>query len=247
MKASRGDEYFDLYARSYQIFRTHTNEKQVLLAELQKDIRRFKPKSILDIGAGNGEIAVPIAAMASRYLAVEYSPKHAAHLTEYGLSVVESTFPTKIDGLFDLALLCHCLSYEKRNHNVMIDAAWELIARNGHILIVTHRGEKNDWSNLLDKVGMGKTSEYEDIYDEIVDNLKSKGQTSIRRVVTSATASTADALVAALAFVASAGYKELFNQFMASRHKITEILETTYKTEDGYSFPFTHIFLTTEK
>lgn len=38
-----------------------------------------------------------------------------------------------------------------------------------------------------------------------------------------------------------------YEQFMAKSAEVTTLLETHYRTEGGFSFPFLHIFLSTHK
>jgi predicted RNA methylase len=60
--------------------------------------------SLLDIGAGTGSVAVPVASRIPRYLAVEQDPTSARALRNRGLSVLEATFPQPIAERFDMVV-----------------------------------------------------------------------------------------------------------------------------------------------
>ena len=47
------------YARSFEKFLAHTDQTRVFVAELGRYIEHYQTRSILDIGAGNGALAVP--------------------------------------------------------------------------------------------------------------------------------------------------------------------------------------------
>lgn len=237
----------DLYAQSFKKFLFHTDEKEVFLKELDEYITNHKPQSILDIGAGNGTIALPIASKVKKYVAVEHNAAYATRLREAGLDVIESSYPTSVDGRFDLVVLSHAISYEMNNHIALITNAWRSVTDGGHLLIVTHRGEKDAWSELLDTIGMGKLDIYKPIFQEIMNALHERGTVKVTRIITTLETTNLKDMCAAMAFVAAAGQRKLFDQFMGSQDSLNKLLEDRYRTRSGYSFPFTHIVLSTEK
>jgi SAM-dependent methyltransferase len=239
--------YYELYSRSFEKFLSHTDEKQVFIDEFNDYLDQYQPASLLDIGAGNGTLAKALAARVDNYVAVEHNPGYAERLRQAGLTVIEGSFPAPISETFDLVLLSHAISYEKRNHSALLISAWERVNPAGHLLVVTHRGEKDDWSDLLDAVNMSKLEAYAPIYDEIINLLASYGKTEVRKVITTLDTDSLQNMVDAMAFVASAGNQESFETFMAARQKIEDLLNKKYRTETGFTFPFTHIFISTKK
>jgi hypothetical protein len=134
------------------------------------------------------------------------------------------------------------------NHISLISNAWRLVADNGHLLVVTHRGEKDDWSKLLDFVGMGKFYEYERVYKQIIGALNTRGQTTLKRVTTTLETNNTYDMIEAMAFVAAAGNKTLFDRFTKAQDSVAKLLKEKYRTSSGsYSFPYTHIFISTAK
>ncbi len=241
------DDYYKLYSKGFEKFLTHTDEKQVFIDEFTNHIKAYQTKSILDIGAGNGTVAIPIASMVQKYVAIEHNPKYIKKLQDAGLAVVEGSFPMLIDGSFDLVLLSHAISYTERNHIALISNAWDLVNPGGYLLTVTHRGESDEWSQLLDSIDMNKDEHYSEVYTEIIEALEQRGATEIRRVITTLETDNIEDMVSALSFVAGGGRQELFEQFMSSTQRVREILDKSYRHGKTYSFPFTHIFIATKK
>lgn len=237
----------ELYVRSFEKFLKHTDEKKVFLKEFDKYLATHKPRSLLDVGAGNGTLAVPIASKVEKYLAVEHNPKYAARLRREGLTVIEAPYPVAVKGQFDLVLMSHVISYEMENHIPLISNAWRSVAKHGHLLIVTHRGLSDDWSELLDVIGMGKLDKYEPIYEEIMAALYKRGEVNVKRIITTLEAANIPDMIEAMAFVAAAGNEELFDRFMNAQGPMEKLLESKYKTKSGYTFPFTHIFISVAK
>ena len=58
------------YRPDFEFFLTHTDEKEIILSEIEKYIDKYKVKSLLDIGAGNGKTAIFLKKNVSRYLAL---------------------------------------------------------------------------------------------------------------------------------------------------------------------------------
>jgi SAM-dependent methyltransferase len=236
------------YAQSFEKFLAHTDEKDVFVRKFSGYIDRYQPGSLLDIGAGNGSLALPIAQQVERYVAVEHNPKYAAKLRDTGLTVIQQAFPAAIDGSFDLVIMSHVISYEAGNHMALIRSAWDLVADGGNLLIVTHRGgADDDWSRLLTRVGMGRFEKYAGVYDEIMSTLQQRGVVEVRKIVTTLDTAIVEDMLEAMAFVASGGRLDTYDEFMSHTSELVRVLNTNYKTEKGYSFPFSHIFIATQK
>ena len=235
------------YTRGFEKFLCHTDEKEVFHRELKGYFERNHVRSLLDIGAGNGRLASLIAPEVSRYTAVESSTKYVAKLRARGLEVVDGEYPVPVNGSYDAVLLSHVVSYKTRNYRTIIPSAWECVEQGGILLLVTHRGERNDWSELVEAIGMPKTEENQTGYDEILALLRARGASEIRRVVTRLESQSLDDMLQAMAFVAAAGRPQEFSHFMSRRKLLVEILERRYKSGSVYSFPFTHIFICTKK
>lgn len=238
----------DQYARSFEMFLAHTDEKQVFINEFSKYIDQYRPFSVLDIGAGNGSLAIPVAALVKRYVAIEPNHKYASRLRDAGLPVVEEPYPTPMPDTYDLVIMSHVISYEAANHQELLSAAWHDVAPGGHLLAVTHRGDQpDDWSNLLNAIGWTNPTPYRDIYQEILTLLTSRGTVSVREVVTTLDTDNLEDMLQAMAFVASGGRSEDHSRFLAEKEILSKVLQDRYLTAEGFSFPFKHFFIDTYK
>jgi SAM-dependent methyltransferase len=234
------------YRQSFEKFLAHTDEKAIFVKELGSYLERYNPESVLDIGAGNGSLAIPISESIENYEAVEQNPKYAQKLRDAGIKTLEATFPTPLAKKFGLVMLSHVVSYEAANHTELIPPALSAVEPNGHLLLVTHRGNsEDDWSRLLKSISINKFSGYATIYSEIIDMLSKAGKTEVRKVSTTLDTDNLEDMLEAMAFVAANGRTEDYKEFIAQRDKIKEILDSKYATAKGYSFPFQHIFIAT--
>ena len=68
------------YIKDFETFLKHTDEKEVLYQALAEEIKSNHFSSILDIGAGNGDLSLPLSKLVNRYLAVEQKPKYVQRL-----------------------------------------------------------------------------------------------------------------------------------------------------------------------
>lgn len=236
------------YIRSFEKFLSHTNEKDIFVKELSGYLERYKPESVLDIGAGNGSLAIPLSEQVKNYEAIEQNPKYALRLQEAGIKTQEATFPVPLSQMFGMVILSHVVSYEAANHTEIIPPALDVVEPGGHLILVTHRGNsEDDWSKLLGNIGMDRYDGYAAIYSEIIDMLNRAGKTEVRKVQTTLDTSSLEDMLEAMAFVASNGRIEGYQEFMSKRSEIKEILDSEYSVDSGYSFPYQHIFIDTHK
>jgi SAM-dependent methyltransferase len=230
------------YTRAFTRFMAHTDQAAVFLREVGGYVARHRVASVLDIGAGNGALAIPLSRRVRRYVAVERDPGYVRRLREHGVEVVAGAFPVPVDGVHDLVVMSHALSYEEENHHDMLRAAWELVAPGGRLLVVVHRGGPDtDWGRLLAGAGMGGfVGPLARSLDELVPTLSAMGPLETRDVVTTVAAGDVRDMVELLSFVAPRGEQE---EFLRHGAELTGLLDRGHRTASGYSFPFRNAFL----
>lgn len=237
----------DIYKNDFEKFLTHTDEKQVLLAEISEEIARHKSKSLLDIGAGNGLLSIPLSKKVENYLAIEPNKSFVAKLRKVGLKVIEGTFPFEIFGTFDMVLASHSISYSRILFEPFIKEAWKLIKPQGVFLFVTYRGQEDDWTRLMKDIG----KKHEDLnrvgFNQIIELLASLGEVKTRKVITQVKTDKLEDMIQALSFVASNGKPEKKAEFIKYRLRLEKTLSKKYRHNNSYCFPFQHFFITTKK
>ncbi len=235
------------YKADFEKFLSFTNEKKVLLDEIVKEIKKNNAESLLDIGAGNGLLAIPLSKEIKRYVAVESKTKFVEKLTQEGLTVYEGSFPIDINDSYDITLSSHALSYNQEIYIQYINKALELLNPGGIFIFITFRSQEDDWTSLLKDLGIQQMDHNRVCFNSIIELLhKRSGSVTTRKIKTSLDTSAIEDMVDALAFVYHGGNFEQKTKFMSLREKLVKILNSKYKTEEGYSFPFQHHFVVTK-
>ena len=237
----------DNYENDFEIFLSHTDEKQILLAEIFKEIERNDTKSILDIGAGNGLLSIPLSQKVINYLAIEQSESFVKKLLKAGVKVIKGIFPVKIDEVFDMVLVCHSIEFTRDLFEPFIRKAWRSVKPGGVFLLVTYRGQEDDWTRLMKDLGDNRESPNRIGFNKIVELLFSLGEVKMRKVTTQVKTDKLDDMVQAVAFVASDGRLDKKEKFLKNRLQLEKILERKYHNKHGYSFPFQHFFVITRR
>jgi 2-polyprenyl-3-methyl-5-hydroxy-6-metoxy-1,4-benzoquinol methylase len=246
--ADTAEAFGNLYYQGFESLQRCSDEKQVYIAKFSEYIERYEVDSLLDIGAGNGEVAVPISEQVGVYVAVEQDPKYAAMLQNAGKKVVEQAFPVEVQGSYDLVVMSHIISNISGNYATLVPPAWELVRPDGHLLVVTHRGtEQDDWNQLLDFVGLGYSERSTARIIDLVASLQERGKTEIQKITTTLRAADSTQMIEAMAFLASSGDEAKHGRFMEKAERVIQVLDKEYRTEDGFSFPLLHPFLSTQK
>lgn len=237
----------DAYKNDFEKFLAHTNEKKILSREILVESKKYKAETLLDIGAGNGLLAVPLAKHFKSYLAVEPNENFAENLVAAGLKIICAPFPSKIGGEFDMVLASHVVGYRPELLHAFIEAAWEKVKIGGILLVITLRGQEDDWTKLIRNIGENKIDTNQIIFNELIEKLYSLGTVKMRKVTTTVDTTTLPDMLEALTFVASDGKPKKKKNFLSHRARLEKIINSEYRKSDGYSFPFTHYFLTTIK
>lgn len=232
-------------------FMAHSDEKAVLARALTDQLTRTRSRSLLDVGAGDGTLAVPLARVVDRYVAVESHPDYAAALAAAGLTVLPGPFPTPVPGKFDTVLACHVISYRADpdggtgGTRDFLEAAWDLVAPGGQLVVITHRGLVDDWARMraaLDWAG----SDPAPAFDRLKAHLTQMGELTVDQIVSHLSCTTATDMVRGLAFMAAYGREPARSQFLSRTQEIAALLGP-YRTPAGYRFPFTHLRLTVRR
>ena len=139
--------------RSYAIWR---NQRRVLGRTIASEVRRRRVRTLLDIGAGDGRLAVPVARLVESYVAVEADEARAEALREAGLSVIKGRFPdVDVPGDFDLVVASHSLPDNEEAYQGFLGSAWGRVRdRHGSLLVITFVGSTSSRRKIARSVGL---------------------------------------------------------------------------------------------
>lgn len=211
-----------------------------------KEAETKKAHSLLDIGAGNGLLSIPLSKGFRSYVAVEPKSKYVEILKNAGLEVIQAEFPVPVREKFDMVLCSHSISYLDKKYEVFLRAAWEAVGLGGELLLITFRGAEDDWNNLMKNLEPSKSELNLSEFNHILELLRSFGEMNMRIVTTRVTTGTLPELINALSFVYSDGVKERKEHFLSFGPKLEETLRS-YKNANGFFFPFQHFFISATK
>lgn len=238
------------YSQAFATFLQHTDEKTVLNSALLQRIHLFGTTSLLDIGAGNGELSIPLAQKVENYLAVEQKEDFAARLRSAGLAVINSPFPCEIPSTFDAVLICHALPPHELGRaawDPFISAAWQQVNGSGHLFIVTFENEESEWRDLIHSSGLAPTLKPQVPHLQPMRGyLDTLGNVREEMIVSRVRTSTIQEMLWALSFVWSDG-KEEYQKVFVQNTEVARQIEERYREKDGYAFPFRHYLLDTSR
>jgi len=162
--------------------RARWDQAEVLTACILGFVRDRRARSVLDIGAGRGLVAVPVAAAVKRYVAVEKEPSGAEALRAAGLDVVQGTFPVALDERFDLVVSSHSIPEgDVALYEPFLAGAWKLVASGGTLLIVTFKGSTESPIRKLSAELLGVTHGVDDRYTAMLRILREYGDVEITK------------------------------------------------------------------
>ncbi len=237
----------ELYESDFQTFLKYTNEKKILRDEIIKIIKKLKIKSILDVGAGNGDLSYPLSKEVEDYLCVEPKKGFADLLRAKGLKVIEDKFPVRIDKRFDLVLCSHSIPYDKPELISFLNSAWENVKNRGSLLIITYIGKGDDWNKFLDSIGQKSSGDAYISYEDKLKMLNSFGKLKIKEVFSEVNTKRVEDMIRALSFIAGGGIQNEKDFFLQRQEVIKKILKKKYFRKGVYFFPFRHIFILIRK
>jgi SAM-dependent methyltransferase len=232
----------EIYTQSFEMYLSHTDEKKVLLKAILKEILTLKPESVLDIGAGNGDLAIPLSKEVEVYKAIEQKSDFAKKLRVAGIEVYEEVFPFATGRQYDFVLVSHALPWKSSNFKLFIEGMVPEIKKGGFALIITYDDEVGEWNDLMDFCGLSEGRVISGRVKEVKNFLASYGKLTDYVVTSYLKTDTIENMIEALAFVFSDGRAERIELFK-NHERVRVYIEEHFRTKEGYNFPFHHLFL----
>lgn len=220
------------------------HQKFTLVDNIIRRVEQVGAKSLLDIGAGSTEVALPLSRAVDTYLAVEQEPARAAKLREANLNVVAGRFPVPINQTFDMVLSSHSIPERSlSSYPSFLSEAWKLTNHGGQLLIVTFKGKHGDLARLEFEL-LGRYPRRSAEYDAVITYLEKQGRTRIERVNSYIQARSGEVLANFLGPWISGDRQVLAGMMPALIH----VMNTRYKVQHNYFvFPTEHLFISCDK
>lgn len=166
-------EKYDIYAREY--FDPSDLELKTL-----RTLADFRNKVVLDVGAGTGRLAIPLAREVQKLCAMDpardmldFMRKRLVELQledKVEIKEVSSEFIPYPSNYFDIILcvwvVCHFKNFEKSFQEVK-----RVLKNGGTLLVVDHYGE-DEWEMLRVLDSPEKASQYKEKYNTVLDQIK---------------------------------------------------------------------------
>lgn len=228
------------YMERYREYLARSNEKEVLAQAIRPLI---KPGSVLDVGAGGGELAHLLAIDVSEYTAVECHPHGIESLRQKGYRVIPKVFPCLLDGKFDNVLMSYCLYGGKAQCTAIVDAALAATAHQGRVIAVTFRDGLDDYNRLLHRVGHINRSGVDVYYNFIREILAARGGVTSTVVTSHIFVRNLETLCETIAFMATnsnIGTLEWRHELVRRLTMQESYLERYRHSGVGYKFPIAH-------
>jgi len=237
-------DYIANYASDFEVFLNNTDEKKVLLDYFSELINQDRVKSMLDIGAGNGLLSIPLSLRVEEYLAIEPNPKFSKTLRKNDIEVIDKSFPCSVDKSFDIVLSCHSIPHNISSATEFVQAAWQLVSPGGKLIIITYRSdEEDDWTKLMNCLGENWLGTNTSSYRSLIELLSSLGKVKVEKITSFVSSADLSVMIKALSFVYSDGKPELRDKFLEKEEILKKVLINDYFDGHEYTFPFQHFYL----
>jgi SAM-dependent methyltransferase len=231
------------YVASFSDFLAVTNEKDVLADALIRHLRANHASSLLDVGAGSGELGRKLADVIPSYLAVEARPEYLRRLRDLGLDATRGTWPIQLDRTFDAVLMSHVLG---PHHDLreMLRSALRCLEQDGVLLLVLHRIAGTSWAELLGAVSI-RWEDEGSLPGRALETLRELGcPTSSECVRTTVETRSVPEMLAALQFVAGGGDADRNDNFAERCTDVRNwILDRCGRSDGSIAFPFEHLII----
>ncbi|HET8575401.1 MAG TPA: class I SAM-dependent methyltransferase [Candidatus Paceibacterota bacterium] len=220
----------------------HTTQKEILFREISAFLDKHQIQSLLDIGAGDGSVALKISEKVSDYLAIEKRPSNVALLKDLGLKVKNATFPFPLQQTFDLVLSSHSVPEEKSLYPTFLPAAWKAVKPGGFLIIITFKGGSSETVKIKN-TWLKKPQDLhdEELFTEMMGILKNFGEINIRRFESTFES---ESLAETTEFV-SLSFDEENND--KRKQFLKKILQEKYFKDGAYHLPAEHVMVTVAK
>jgi len=235
------------YVDKYQEFLATTDEKKVIAQAIGS---LLLPGTVLDIGAGTGDIPDILGIELSHYTAIEQNRDFVKLLRDKGYKVIDKLFPYDAPETYNNVLMSYVL-YHIEQCEAMIGTAWDLVSDEGQLTVVTYRDNKDDYNNLLHRIGYTRRVNTDVRFNWLREKFASLGRISLQMARSYIYSPNICGLAASISFVATntcIGTPELRVDLYKRILYEQAYIDESYKNDDGsYRFPMDHYIFAIRK
>lgn len=207
-------------------------------------------QSVLDIGAGFGELGSIISRKVEKYLAIEENPYCISALTIRELDVLAASFPIKLDDHFDMVLCCYSLAIRPGcDFKAFINQAWNLVNDGGSLVLAMYEGYRDDWTELLRYINEDDRLDARfSLYQSVIAYLATLSEELTTQKLTSViNTDSYQKMVESLAFLSGNGDPDRSTRFIKKAEKAIEFLNSYRTKENLFIFSVVHELITIKK
>lgn len=201
-------------------------------------------RTLLDIGAGDGSVAIPLSRSVQRYVAVEEEPSRAVALQDAGLDTIVATFPIDLDERFDMVVSSHSIPEGGVSlYPPFLSAAWDRVAPGGLLLIVTFKGSDDSAIPRLAQELLGCTHATDHRYTAMLRMLETYGNVTVEK--RNSHVETADFADVAAFF--GSWFWKTSEQQRDIEPKLRAAMDARFRHDGTYRIPTQHLVIAAEK
>lgn len=139
------------YKKSFGLFLRRTNEKSVIEKFIMENIKFNNKTSFLDIGAGDGSLALKLSKKVKSTLVVEPNQSfYKLLLKQKGIRILNKIWEeVNLNESFDFILVAYVITYfPKTKRGQLIKKIYNMLNHGGSILILSVDAQKGSWRKI---------------------------------------------------------------------------------------------------
>lgn len=239
---SKQENIDSLYAQSFKRFLHATNEKDAVVNALSHGVMK-NGDTILDIGAGNGELAGKLIGryQPSKYVGIELNKAFHDPLAALGVEVIPKPYPQADshlgDSQFGTVLTSYSVPLTNPDRIDFVHHAFERTRDGDGTMAIVSFADQDQWSTIAaeinDLIGDAIPAEepagqpgIENFVDALQEECADLGYVNASMFTSEIKGESIDDLFHSIAFIATAGMKSALQEYYQSKKAVIETLKT---------------------
>lgn len=138
------------YKKSFNLFLKRTDEKSIIKKFIHQHITLRKDSTFLDIGGGNGSLALMISKKVNSTLIIEPNREFCKLLRKKNISVINTKWENaQPNNIYDFILAAYVVTYfPKKKMAKLIEKMYKHLRHGGAALILSVDAKKGSWRQI---------------------------------------------------------------------------------------------------